>query len=122
MAGGAGGSLVESIDEAVLGILALLRDRDRAGDLSAAGRHRVREHFLLPRLLLSEFLLISELLGVPIDCSLTRDPICGLLLTTKSLTRRRSREKMARFCSLECQRAFEGDGEPADKPSPGVGQ
>jgi trehalose synthase len=121
MADGAGGSLVESIDEAALAILTLLRDRDRAVEFGAAGRHRVREHFLLPRLLLSELLLVSELLGVPIDCSLTRDPICGLLLTTKSGTRRRSREKMARFCSLECQRAFEATANQADGPSPGTG-
>ncbi len=107
MADGAGGSLVETIDETAAAILALLRDRDRADALGAAGRRRVREHFLLPRLLLSELLLISELLGRPIERSLPRDPICGLVLTSKSARRLRGLEETSAFCSVDCQRRFE---------------
>jgi trehalose synthase len=106
MADGAGGSLVETIDETASAILALLRDRDSADTLGAAGRHRVREHFLLPRLLLSELLLISELLGRPVERPLPRDPICGLVLTSKS-ARRRGLEGSAVFCSSDCRLRFE---------------
>ena len=107
MADGAGGILVETIEETALVILALLRDPDRAHELGATGRRRVRNHFLLPRLLLSELLLISEVLGLSTKCALPRDPVCGLVLAPKPRTHLRHRGEIVWFCSAECQRRFE---------------
>jgi trehalose synthase len=42
-------------------MLSLLGDRALAGQLGASGRERVREHFLLPRLLLEELRLLATL-------------------------------------------------------------
>jgi len=63
MADGAGGLLVDSVEECAESLLRLLRDRALAQELGWAGRERVREHFLLPRLLLDELRLLSELGG-----------------------------------------------------------
>jgi trehalose synthase len=42
-------------------MVALLSDRDMSERLGQSGRARVREHFLLPRLLLEELALLSSL-------------------------------------------------------------
>ncbi|HEY8303791.1 MAG TPA: glycosyltransferase [Solirubrobacteraceae bacterium] len=63
MADGAGGLLVDSVEECAEALLGLLRDRALAQELGWSGRERVREHFLLPRLLLDELRLLSELGG-----------------------------------------------------------
>ncbi|HEV2998252.1 MAG TPA: glycosyltransferase [Solirubrobacteraceae bacterium] len=60
---GVGGLLVESVEECAEGILGLLRDPERAAELGRSGRERVRERFLLPRLLLEELRLLSTLDG-----------------------------------------------------------
>jgi trehalose synthase len=61
MADGAGGLLVDSVEECAEGMLRLLGDRELARELGRTGRERVREHFLLPRLLLDELRLLAEL-------------------------------------------------------------
>jgi trehalose synthase len=61
MADGAGGLLVDSIEECAEALLKLLRDPALAQELGWAGRERVREHFLLPRLLADELRLLGEL-------------------------------------------------------------
>ncbi len=58
---GVGGILVDSVEECAKGMLELLRDRELAAQLGEAGRAHVREHFLLPRLLLEELRLLTEL-------------------------------------------------------------
>lgn len=58
---GTGGLLVDSTEECAQAILRLLRDRELAGELGESGRRRVREHFLLPRLLLEELTLLGSL-------------------------------------------------------------
>jgi len=63
MAGGAGGLLVETIDEAAAAIVRLLDDPREAAELGQRGHERVREHFLLPRLLLDETRLMRTLLA-----------------------------------------------------------
>ena len=79
LADGVGGVLVESIEECAQAIVSLLGDPDLAAELGRSGRERVREHFLLPRLIL----LIRDLAaGVPITPpSAERDPVCGMVLT-----------------------------------------
>jgi trehalose synthase len=61
MADGVGGILVDSVEECAAGITRLLTTPDEAARLGNAGRERVRERFLLPRLLLDEIRLVAEL-------------------------------------------------------------
>ena len=58
---GVGGLLVDSVQECADAMLALLNDRELAEQLGRSGRERVREHFLLPRLLLEELALLASL-------------------------------------------------------------
>jgi trehalose synthase len=61
MSEGVGGLLVDSVEECAKAMLTLLGDRELAAELGRSGRERVREHFLLPRLLLDELRLLAEL-------------------------------------------------------------
>jgi trehalose synthase len=61
MPDGVGGTMVDSVEECATAMLNLLGDRALAGQLGASGRERVREHFLLPRLLLEELRLLATL-------------------------------------------------------------
>ena len=61
LADGVGGILVDSVEECAAAILTLLRDPARAHDLAIRGQKRVREFFLLPRLLLNQVTLIRDL-------------------------------------------------------------
>jgi trehalose synthase len=58
---GVGGLLVDSVEECASALLKLLSDRELAEQLGHSGRARVREHFLLPRLLMEELALLSAL-------------------------------------------------------------
>ena len=58
---GVGGLLVDSVEECAAGMLRLLRGRELADQLGQSGRAHVREHFLLPRLLMEELRLLSTL-------------------------------------------------------------
>jgi trehalose synthase len=84
MSDGAGGLLVDSVEECAQAILRLLRDPDWARKLAERGRERVREHFLLPRLLMNELTLVKDLLADghdrPALSPETQDPVCGLAL------------------------------------------
>lgn len=60
---GVGGILVDSVEECAEAMLALLGDRERAAELGRSGQERVREHFLLPRLLRDELRLLATLAG-----------------------------------------------------------
>ncbi|MCY1073962.1 glycosyltransferase [Archangium lansingense] len=58
---GIGGILVDSVEECADALLHLLRHPQTARTLGASGRERVRQHFLMPRLLLDELLLLEAL-------------------------------------------------------------
>jgi trehalose synthase len=58
---GVGGMLVGSVEECATAMLRLLNDRELAEQLGQSGRERVREHFLLPRLLMEELRLLATL-------------------------------------------------------------
>jgi len=64
---GIGGHLVDpdDVEACAAAIIGLLEDPYESARLGAVGRERVREHFLLPRLLLDELTLLSELTSVP---------------------------------------------------------
>ncbi len=61
MPDGVGGVLVDSVAECAAALLRLLADRELAAELGRTGRERVREHFLLPRLLAEELELLGSL-------------------------------------------------------------
>ena len=58
---GVGGILVEGVEPCAHAMLELLRDPDLAAHLGERGREHVREHFLLPRLLMEELRLLRSL-------------------------------------------------------------
>lgn len=110
MADGAGGFLVEGVEECAEAILKLLENPGEARELGERGRERVREHFLLPRLLLNEVILMSELAGRrPLDAlrGEGRDPVCGMAIEDippEVKTEFGGREY--RFCSEFCRARF----------------
>jgi trehalose synthase len=61
MANGVGGILIDSLDECAGAVRDLLLDPNRARTLAQSGKEHVRQHFLLPRLLLDELRLMKEL-------------------------------------------------------------
>ena len=114
VADGAGGVLVDSSDDCAKALLELLRDPGRAAALAAAGRERVRRHFLLPRLLLDELTLLDGLSrGEPAGRLKARsghnDPVCGLPTPPGAGTPTAERDGHThRFCSYQCRDAFLG--------------
>jgi trehalose synthase len=61
MANGVGGILIDNLEECADTVRDLLLDHSRRNELANAGKERVRQHFLLPRLLLDELRLMSRL-------------------------------------------------------------
>jgi trehalose synthase len=61
MPDGVGGTMVDSVEQCATAMLSLLGDRALAEQLGTSGREHVREHFLLPRLLLEELRLLATL-------------------------------------------------------------
>jgi trehalose synthase len=114
MADGVGGELVDSVEECARALVSLLRDEPRASALGARGRERVREHFLLPRLVLNDLSLMRDLssarpIARPPDWS-HHDPVCGIALpdgaTHVSSTVGGS---IYGFCSERCRVLFSED-------------
>jgi trehalose synthase len=58
---GVGGLLVDSVEECASAIVKLLCEPELAAALGASGREHVREHYLLPRLLMEELRLLATL-------------------------------------------------------------
>lgn len=63
MGDGIGGFLVNSVEEAAERILYMLTHSDEAEAIARKGWERVREPFLMPRLLLDELKLVQSPLG-----------------------------------------------------------
>lgn len=63
MQDGVGGRLVRSTEECASALLELLSDPELAQELGRSGRERVRERYLLPRLLMEELALLATLDG-----------------------------------------------------------
>lgn len=61
MQDGVGGRLVQSTEQCASALLELLSDPELAQALGRSGRERVREHYLLPRLLMEELALLASL-------------------------------------------------------------
>ena len=112
MADGAGGILVDTVEECAEGMLALLESPDRAAELAGHGRERVRRRFLLPRLLLNELSLMLDLSRngaakrVPVTSRPDRDPVCGMVVSEQQAPRAQFRGHAYVFCSEYCHRRF----------------
>jgi trehalose synthase len=106
MADGTGGVLVDSVEDAAAAMVALLSEPERAEALGRAGRERVYEHFLLPRLLLNELVLLNEIAGSATE-AVVRDPLCGLVLDPDRPAPTAEEHGVAyAFCSDDCRRRF----------------
>jgi trehalose synthase len=112
MADGVGGALITGVEDCAAAVLRLLQDRERARDLGARGRERVRHHFLIPRLILNELQLMRDLAGTwsPAPSAVRfagRDPVCGMAVATNEMTPTAEvRGVTYAFCSDACQRRF----------------
>lgn len=114
MADGVGGVLVDDVESCARAIESLLRDPEHSAHLAQLGRERVREHFLLPRLLLNELALLASLTRQrPIahvavrSSSQERDPVCGMTISESSPDLVATyQEHRYQFCSLDCRGQF----------------
>ncbi len=111
MADGVGGVLVDDVDACAEAVRVLLGDRKRASALGEAGRARVREHFLIPRLVLDEVRLLSELLDRRSfsrdgDWLRRHDPVCGMTLGEHPEVTARYQDADYGFCSVQCRWRF----------------
>jgi trehalose synthase len=61
--GTVGGILVDSVESCAAGMRYLLQHPKEGEELALLGRERVRQHFLLPRLLLDDLVLMSNVLA-----------------------------------------------------------
>lgn len=114
MADGTGGALVDSVPECAEALVRLLSDRAEAAELAARGRARVREHFLLPRLLLNEVSLMLDLARerplapAPVAAGARRDPVCGMAIGERDPAPEASfAGRIYVFCSEACRTRFE---------------
>lgn len=113
MADGAGGILVDGVDACAAAIVELLKAPGRARELGERGRERVREHFLLPRLLLNELTLMRGLARQrpirrePPGGAGARDPVCGMEVGQGHKRLETSHDGHAyAFCSEDCRERF----------------
>ncbi len=112
MADGVGGSLVDGVEACAEALVRLLSEPEAAQALGGSGRERVREHFLLPRLLLNETALMRDLAGErpierPADWIERRDPVCGMAIGEETSPPSATRgDQRYVFCSVACRARF----------------
>lgn len=118
MADGAGGILVDSIEECAEALVRLLREPAEAARLGHLGRARVHEHFLLPRLLLNEVSLMLDLVRerpltpARVGEGAHRDPVCGMAIAgLPAAPHAEFAGERYRFCSETCRARFDADPE-----------
>jgi len=114
---GAGGFLVDSIEQCAEQTLWLLRNPEEGQALAAKGRELVRQRFLLPRLIADELRLCSDLLGIEpavgepaAKVGLSgeyRDPVCGMHVDPTTPFTAEYRDRNYYFCSESCRHQFE---------------
>lgn len=119
MQGGAGGFLVDSVEECAERTLWLLRNPDEGRALAARGRELVRERFLLTRLIADELRLYASLLGTRPQpraavarvglAGEARDPVCGMRVDPAKALAAGHGDRMHHFCSVACREQFLAD-------------
>jgi trehalose synthase len=112
MADGTGGLLVDDVPGCARAIVELVTDRARAKELAHAGSERVRNHFLLPRLLLNELSLLQAVVGGATASAQPpmygRDPVCGIAVVPTDRAAENGGTASS-FCSRACRDAFFAD-------------
>jgi trehalose synthase len=112
---GAGGFLVDSVEECAEKTLHLLRNPEEGEALGAEGRELVRERFLLTRLIADELRLYGALLGAQQPRTSVakvglageeRDPVCGMRLDPEEALEYAYRGHRYHFCSESCREQF----------------
>jgi len=113
--GGAGGFLMDSVEECAEKTLRLLRYPEEGETFGARGRELVRERFLLTRLIADELKLYGALLGAQqprtsvAKVGLTgeeRDPVCGMGVDPTQALEYTYRGHRYHFCSESCREQF----------------
>lgn len=116
MQDGAGGFLVDSVEQCAERALWLLQHPAEAGQLAARGKELVRKRFLLTRLIADELRLYAALLGdraqsvepvaqVALKGEL-RDPVCGMKVDARRDVALEHDGRTIYFCSVECRQLF----------------
>jgi trehalose synthase len=118
---GAGGFLVDSIQQCAEQTLWLLRNPEEGKVLAAKGRELVRQRFLLPRLIADELRLCSDLLGIAPAAAESaakvglsgeyRDPVCGMRVDPRTPFTAAYGGRTYHFCSESCRQQFEDEPE-----------
>ncbi len=106
-----GGDLVDGVVACADALVALLHDPERRRTLGAVGRERVRELFLMPRLVLNDLRLMSSLLAGqplqrPVGWDMRRDPVCGMVLEGAPVFEGADAGGGAAFCSERCRAVY----------------
>jgi trehalose synthase len=121
MRDGAGGFLIDSVEECAAKTLRLLKDPEEGQQLARRGQELVHERFLLTRLIADELRLYGDLLGTRqprsavAKAGLTgevRDPVCGKHLDPAEVLEYVYAGRAYRFCSETCRQQFEATPEP----------
>lgn len=113
MADDTGGRLVDSTEQCARAIIDFVQDHQLHQTAGEAGHRRVRDHFLLPRLLLNELSLLADVLGsssaerrIPADV----DPVCGMALSESEVVAAYDiAGRTYHFCSHRCKQRFVHD-------------
>lgn len=116
MQDGAGGFLVDSVEQCADRALWLLQHPTEARQLAERGKDLVRQRFLLTRLIADELRLYAFLLGdrdqvsepvshVALDGEI-RDPVCGMKVDPRRDVPLEHDGHALYFCSVECREIF----------------
>ncbi|MFQ5798408.1 MAG: glycosyltransferase, partial [Bacteroidota bacterium] len=113
---GAGGFLVDSVEECAERMVRLLKNPEEGKSLGAQGKSLVRERFLLTRLIADELRLYGSLLGElpkvvePVAtvglAGEVRDPVCGMKVSPSNSLTARHEDRSFYFCSSICEQLF----------------
>jgi trehalose synthase len=112
---GSGGYLVDSIPECAARVCELLRDPDQRHEIGGRGHERVRERFLLTRLVADSLRLYTSILGSEPPTATThvsaidgepRDPVCGARVNPDSARQLVFAGAVHQFCSRACEEQF----------------
>jgi trehalose synthase len=116
---GAGGFLIDSVEECAERTLWLLRNADEGKALATRGKELVRERFLLPRLIADELRLYASVLGTvqqavePVAkvgfAGETRDPVCGMHVVPPRAVKLEHDGHLYYFCGPGCEKLFKAD-------------
>jgi trehalose synthase len=115
MRDGAGGFLIDSVEECAEKTLRLLKDPEEGQEFARRGRELVCERFLLTRLIADELRLYGDLLGARQPRSAVtkaglageeRDPVCGMRLDPGRALEYEYAGQTYHFCSETCRQLF----------------